>query len=125
MILAHKIALRPNKAQSQMLKKACGVARFAYNWALARWNDYYKADLKININQIDKDFNKCKKTLFPWVYEVTKSAGQNAIKKNLKSAFDRFFKNKSKHPKFKKKGIRDSSWLGLFQIWDGMRFTGN
>jgi len=35
MLIAHRIALDPNNQQATYLKKACGVARFAYNWALA------------------------------------------------------------------------------------------
>ena len=35
MLRAHKIALAPNNAQATHLARACGVARFAYNWALA------------------------------------------------------------------------------------------
>jgi putative transposase len=35
MIVAHKIHLDPNDAQETYFRKACGVARFAYNWALA------------------------------------------------------------------------------------------
>ncbi|OOS22448.1 hypothetical protein B0682_02180, partial [Moraxella lincolnii] len=33
-IRGHIIELKPNNAQATHLKKACGVARFAYNWAL-------------------------------------------------------------------------------------------
>ena len=40
--LAHKIELIPNKAQVEYFAKACGVSRFAYNWALANWNSQYK-----------------------------------------------------------------------------------
>ena len=36
-IRGHIIALDPNNTQATHLKKACGVARFAYNWALAEW----------------------------------------------------------------------------------------
>ena len=35
MILAHRIRLDPNNVQRTYFAKACGVARFAYNWALA------------------------------------------------------------------------------------------
>jgi putative transposase len=35
MIIAHKIALDPNAAQEGYFARACGTARFAYNWALA------------------------------------------------------------------------------------------
>ena len=33
--LAHKIELIPTAAQIEYFQKACGVSRFAYNWALA------------------------------------------------------------------------------------------
>ena len=33
-IRGHIIALDPNNTQATYFKKACGVARFAYNWAL-------------------------------------------------------------------------------------------
>src|SRR5918995_2443960 len=36
-ILAHKIALDPTQAQAEHFARACGVARFAWNWGLARW----------------------------------------------------------------------------------------
>ena len=35
--IAHKIELVPTKAQEEYFQKACGVARFAYNWALEQW----------------------------------------------------------------------------------------
>jgi len=43
---SHKIALDPNNKQATYFKKACGVARFAYNWALAEWERQYKAGHK-------------------------------------------------------------------------------
>ena len=43
-IRGHVIELNPNHAQTTYFKKACGVARFAYNWALAEWKRQYEAD---------------------------------------------------------------------------------
>ena len=43
MLRAHKIALDPNNVQATHLARACGVARFAYNWALAEWTRQYEA----------------------------------------------------------------------------------
>jgi putative transposase len=40
-ILAHKIALDPTPAQAEHFARAAGVARFAWNWALARWRQEY------------------------------------------------------------------------------------
>jgi putative transposase len=34
---SHKIKLYPTKTQEIFFKKSCGVARFSYNWALAKW----------------------------------------------------------------------------------------
>ena len=73
-ILAHKIALKTSRRQKALLEQYANHARFAYNWALERWNIYYKAGLKPSVNQIDKDFNRCKKILFPWIYDSPKSS---------------------------------------------------
>ena len=45
MLLSHKICLAPNNAQAAYFAKTAGTARFAYNWALARWRDLYQASL--------------------------------------------------------------------------------
>jgi putative transposase len=36
---AHVIRLNPTPEQALYFRKACGVARHAYNWALARWKE--------------------------------------------------------------------------------------
>jgi putative transposase len=43
MMISHKIALDPNNKQRTYFAKACGVSRFAYNWALAEWDKRYQA----------------------------------------------------------------------------------
>jgi len=101
--LAHKIAIKTSKRQSALLEQFANHARFAYTWGLERWNTLYQAGCKPSVNQIDKDFNKCKKVLFPWIYSSPKDAMQTAIKADLKAAFNRFFKEKKGYPKFKSK----------------------
>jgi transposase len=39
MILAHRIRLAPTRAQAGYFVRACGVARFSYNWALVQWQE--------------------------------------------------------------------------------------
>lgn len=39
MIRAHKIRLNPTPEQEIYLHKACGIARFAFNWGLAEYID--------------------------------------------------------------------------------------
>jgi putative transposase len=119
-IRAHQIRLDPSAEQAVYFARACGVARFAYNWALAEWTRQYKAGEKPNEAKLRRQLNAAKAEVFPWMAEVTKCAPQVAIK-NLGKAFDHFFrrvalanggaaKKKAKlgYPQFKRKGVRDS-----------------
>ena len=112
MLRAHKIALAPNNAQATHLARACGVARFAYNWALAEWTRQYeawKADNSLpkpNQMALRRQLNAIKRSEFPWMLEVTKCAPQLAIMQ-LGEAFRNFFAKRAKYPKFRRKGIHD------------------
>ncbi len=106
----HKIRLAPNNSQVTYFKKACGVKRFTYNWALAEWRLQYAAGLKPSAFQLKKEFNAIKAEKFPFVLEVTKCAAECAFA-NLDKAFKGFFKKTSRYPKFKKRGQRDSFYL--------------
>jgi putative transposase len=107
MLLVHKIELKANRQQATYFAKGCGVSRFAYNWALDRWQKEYALDNKPTEAKLRKALNAIKKTEFPWMQEVTKVAPQQAIK-NLGTAYTRFFKKLGKHPRFKKRGVHDS-----------------
>ena len=111
----HKIRLDPTCKQEVYLRKACGVARFTWNWALARWEEKYKAKEKLNALALKKEFNALKTEKFPWVYEVTKYASQQPFI-HLQRAFQGFFSKRTKYPKFKKKGIHDSFYIGGDQV---------
>jgi len=107
MILAHKIALDPNVAQANYFARACGTARFAYNWALNEWQKQYKDGGKPSEAALRRQLNAVKREQFPWMFEVTKVAPQQSIR-NLGTAFKRFFAGQGKYPRFKKKGDHDS-----------------
>ena len=107
MILAHKIRLSPNNKQRTYFSKAAGTARFAYNWALARWNELYETGRKTTEGELRKELNAIKREQFPWMLEVTKCAPQQAIK-NLGKAFSNFFSGAAERPTFRKKGAKDS-----------------
>src|SRR3989339_1162948 len=116
MQIAHKIELNPNNKQRTYFAKACGTARFAYNWGLAEWNRLYEENkklpelsrVKISGMSLKKAFNAVKKDQFPWTKEVSKYAAQQPFL-DLQEAFGRFFKKLGGRPKFKKKGkSRDS-----------------
>lgn len=113
MLIAHKIRLEPTQDQVIYFTKACGVARFAYNWALSEWKIAYLKKEKVNEANLRKKLNSIKSKEYPWMFEVTKNAPQQAIK-NLGSAYSKFFTNckngkaNKGFPKFKCKGKKDS-----------------
>jgi putative transposase len=122
---AYRYELDPNNSQRSHLAQHAGVARFAYNWGLAQRLHLYKT------NQGDTRFtdamkqhkllNSLKKTEFPWMYETSKCAPQEALR-DLHRAFQNFYRGLKKgqsigFPKFKKRGVRDS-----FRLTGSIRF---
>jgi putative transposase len=105
---AYKVELKPTNKQKTLLEKSCGVARFAYNFALDERIKAYEKD-KTTLTAIDQHKSLCarKKEEFPWMYEVSKCAPQEAIR-DLDSAFKNFFRGIKKgqkigFPNFKSK----------------------
>lgn len=125
MLTAHKIALAPNDRQATYFAKACGTARFAYNWALAEWKrryDQHRDDPnqpKPTEGLLRRELNAVKRKDFPWMLEVTKCAPQMAVKQ-LGRAFENFFAGRAKYPVFRKKGVHDRFSLSndQFEIKD-------
>jgi putative transposase len=74
MIRAHRIRLNPTQEQTSYFFKASGTARYAYNWAVDRWQK--AEDKKPTAMQLSKMFNAQKPT---WAYEVTKCAAAGAF----------------------------------------------
>ena len=58
--LSHKVRLDPTFKQEEYFRKASGVARFAWNRALSKWEEHYKAGKKTNALEFKKEFNKLK-----------------------------------------------------------------
>ena len=115
--LAHQIAMIPSTEQEQYFRKACGVARFAYNWGLSEWKKQYTTGEIPNWMALKKKLNSLKQDFFPWMYEVTKSAPEGALS-NLGTAWSHYFRDlkktgrKTQKPKFKKKGkSKDSFYI--------------
>ena len=147
MIISHKIRLNPNNKQATYFAKATGIARFAYNWALAEWQTQYAAwkddhtQPKPSQFSLRKQLNAIKREQFPWMLEVTKNAPQMAIIQ-LGQAFNNFFAGRAKYPQFKKKGKSRDSFtltndqfslddcriripnLGLVRMRETLRFSG-
>jgi putative transposase len=110
---AFRYELKPNVNQKILLAKHAGAARFAYNWGLAQRIEMYEKNKKsTNAIEQHKLLNSLKVTHFPWMYEVSKCAMQEALR-DLDKAYKNFFRGlkqtqKKGFPKFKKKSFHDS-----------------
>lgn len=116
--LSHKIELKASNKFKTYCRKAFGVSRFTWNWALERVNDKRERKEKIDILELKKEFNHIKRKQYPFVMEVTKYASQQPFI-FLKRALSQFFgdlksdKSPSKRkgfPVFKKKRYSSGSF---------------
>ena len=128
---AFKTELDPNDRQRTALLRHAGAARFAFNWGLARRIEERKAGRKApNAISLHRELNALKPAAFPWMYEVSKCAPQEAFR-NLDWAFDNFFrkcklkkqgkfKGKAGFPRFKtkRKGPGSFRLTGFIHIND-------
>lgn len=131
---AHKIRLNPTSEQEHYLRRACGVARFAFNWGLAEWKRQYETGAKPSAYALKKQFNAIRREQFPWSLEVSKCAVDTGFR-NLDAAFKNFFRRcrngdvRKGYPNFKSKkrskqsfrmdGTRvkvDGHWLKLERL---------
>lgn len=123
-IKSYKVELDPNNKQRSLFVKHAGVARFAYNWGLARRIEEYQTTRKSS-SAIDqhKQIVQMKKTKeYYWLKEVSKCAPQEALR-NLDVAYQNFFRRVKKgekpgFPKFKSrnKGIGSFRLMGAIKI---------
>jgi len=104
MIKAVKVRLRPTKSQEKQLRKSAGVARFAYNWAIARQKENHEnGGTFLNDQALRKDFTQLKQTKeYAWLYETSNNVTKQAIK-DACGAYKRFFNKQAGYPKFKNK----------------------
>lgn len=102
---SHVIRLNTTPDQDISFRKACGVARHAYNWALARWKEARAKGERVKMKDLKREYNQIKGEQFPWVYEVTKCAPEQAFS-DLNQAFANYWRMKEdgtqpklKHPR--------------------------
>jgi len=109
-LLAYKTEIAVNNVQKTLFLQHLGCARWAFNWALSKKKEAFEAKTKIpNAIELHRELNQLKKTEFPWFYQSSKSAPQNALR-DCDKAFSNFFtrckkktKDKKGFPKFKSK----------------------
>jgi len=91
-VRGYKTELDLNNAQITACRKHAWVARFAYNWGLRRSQEERQAGRNApGAISLHKELNALKKTDYPWMYEVSKCAAQEALR-DLEQAFKHFFR---------------------------------
>jgi len=101
-VRGYKTELDLNNEERTACLKHAGAARFAYNWGLARSIEAYRTTGKRpTAIDLHKQLNALKPTAFPWMYEVSKCAMQEALR-DLNTAYRNFFRRVA----LKKQGLR-------------------
>lgn len=99
-----KIRLYPTKEQEQLFIKHIGACRFVWNHMLAMQQKRYENGEKyLSTFSMNKELTALKKQDgYRWMCEYSNKSLQKTCH-NLDRAYQRFFKKKAKHPKFKSK----------------------
>ena len=105
-----KYRFSPTSAQRLELAQTFGCTRFIYNWGLAlRTNSYYQDNVALSYTDTSNALTKLKKDPEkPWLKQVSSVPLQQGLR-HLNTAFENFFKGKTKYPRFKKKANRQSA----------------
>jgi putative transposase len=91
-VRGYRTELDLNDEQKTACMKHAGAARFTYNWGLARSQEGYRAKgSRPGAMELHRDLNKLKQTDYPWMYEVSKCAPQEALR-DLDKAYKNFFR---------------------------------
>ncbi len=89
---AYRTELDPTEAQRVLFVRHAGVSRWAYNWGLERRVQSYRdAGESLDAMKLHKELNRLKATRFPWLYETSKCAPQEALR-DLDRAFHNFWR---------------------------------
>jgi len=118
MIKTYKVMLLPNNKQKTKLFEYAGVARWAYNWALATQQENYKNGGKfLNDGELRKKLTELKKQKeYAWLNNYSNNIAKQAIK-DACQAFKNFFEGRAGFPKFKsKKRNKQSFYVDTVKI---------
>jgi len=103
MHLSHRIRLHPSDEQRRYFERACGTARFVWNWALAEWNRQYEAGGRPTAKKLKKQFNAMKYDAYPWLKDVHRDSHAQPFL-NLGKAWAEYFEDLAA---FKAKKLQD------------------
>ena len=153
MILAHKIALNPNRSQEHLLWEHVGYARSAANRAIEDFRDGLTAGEWRSDRTLRPRWNARKAELAPWAAHLSQNAAKNAIR-NVGKAISRWgdYRRALREgkppryvgfPRWRKRGVHDSYQadngrgtirvtgqfvrlprIGWVKMREGLRFSG-
>lgn len=124
-----KVELDLNDEQRTSCLKHAGCSRFAWNWGLTRKQEAYQATGNMpTAIDLHKELNALKQTEYPWMYEVSKCAPQEALR-DLDAAYKHAFRRlkagkrgkKVGWPRFKKR----SKTIGGFRLTGSIHIFAN
>ena len=147
MIIVLKVRLEPNNNQNTKLFGSAGVARWAYNWTLAKQIENYKngkvnqGELRskrrcsgagvaregtlgcgkfIKDTELRKELTQLKKTAeYSWLNKYSNNITKQAVK-DACEAYKKFFKGLSRFPRFKS---RKKSKPAFYQDTEKIKFN--
>ena len=110
-IKTFRVRLKTSKKIHRLLMQYSGAARYAYNWALTRSDEYYELTGKtINEGDLRKEFTAFKnKDGNEWTYDVYNDSFKQGIKDFCK-ARSNFFEGLADKPTLKKKFKSECSY---------------
>ena len=110
MLKSYKTEINPTMEQQQKIRQTIGTCRFVYNFYLAHNKEIYSSEKRFISGY---DFSKWlnneyipNNQEYLWIKEVSSKSINKSVM-NADTAFKKFFKGKSKFPKFKKKSKSD------------------
>lgn len=107
MLNATRIRIYPSKRQAQALAVQFGCARWAWNEALAKSQELYRATGKgLNYHAMAVRLPKLKQE-YEWLKDADSQVLQQSLQ-NLARAFENFFAKRCRYPRFKSKHGRQS-----------------
>jgi putative transposase len=121
MIKTIKVMLLPNNKQRSRLFSCAGVARFAFNWALAYEKENYSNGGKfLSDGELRKKLTELKKAdEFKWLNNFSNNITKQAVK-DACIAYHNFFKKHSEFPRFKS---RKKSMPSFYVDTDKIQFS--
>ena len=110
---AYKFRLRLDSATKRQFNRWAGACRFVWNHALELQKKHYEETGKyLNMNELSTWLISIKQE-HAWLYDIPAQTLQ-AVLAELDNAYQRFFKNLGKFPKFKNRGSRKSFRINSF-----------